>query len=280
VLGDSLVRSAQPQMSARHANPRKSNCCDSGGCCSISIHRCQREIGRGDSSGADFWRCGSFAVARGRGLRFGFAIGRPNGIASRASECRTTTRVSMSDTKRARRIHAASVLASRAPLLAAQRAAVQPALAQPAAVQPAALHSAAVHSAAVHSATLHSATVHSSASRACINFFDAIHFRFAASGRLSTAMIDASQPLIGSNGGKSTVDVDRASDCADVSARWDVSRDDRRFNRRPLTPMHLARGHLARRVPVCGGFENQGLDRQIATRSGALSGSHPTERAA
>jgi hypothetical protein len=35
VLGDSLARSAQPQMSARHANGRDSICCDSVGCSSI-----------------------------------------------------------------------------------------------------------------------------------------------------------------------------------------------------------------------------------------------------
>jgi hypothetical protein len=237
VLGDSLVRSAQPQMSARRAKPRKSNYCDSVEACSIGIHSCQREIDRfastaddstADDSTADFsGRC-SFAVGRGHHLRFGFAIGRPNGIASRPIECRTPRRVSTSDTKRrdtkcSRRPDAALVLASRAPLLAAQKA-----------------------------------TEHSRMLRVRIIFFEAIHFRFDASGRLSTAMIDANQQLIGSNGIMSMGDLDRASDCADVSARCDVS-----------TP------HSSLRP-----WDDRRLERQRATRSGAPSGSRLAERAA
>jgi hypothetical protein len=205
-------------MSARHANRRKSNCCDSVGCRAIGIHSCQREIERGDSLAADFRRRGSFAVGRGRVLRFGFAIGRPNGIASRPIERRISTRILTNETKRTGRIDDASVLASRAPLLVAQRATGPLATGQ-------------------------LATVHSPAPRERINFFEVIYFRFGASGRLSTAMIDASQRLIESDGAESTGDVDRASDCAGVSGRSNISRD--------------------------------------ATRSGgAPSASHPTERAA
>jgi hypothetical protein len=232
VLGDSLVRSAQPQMSARRAKPRKSNCCDSVEACSIGIHSCQREIDRfastadastADDSRADFSGRRSFAVGRGHHLRFGFAIGRPNGIASRPIECRTPRRVSTSDSKPTRRPDAALVLASRAPLLAAQKA-----------------------------------TEHSRMLRVRIIFFEAIYFRFGASGRLSTAMIDANQQLIGSNGIKSMGDLDRASDCADVSARCDVS-----------TP------HSSLRP-----WDDRRLERQRATRSGAPSGSRLAERAA
>ncbi len=256
-------------MSARHANRRKSNCCDTIGCCSISVHPCQCEIGRCDSLGADFSGCRSFAVGRGRGLRFGFAIGRPNGIASRPIECRITSRVLTTDTKRTGRIHAASVLASRAPLLAgrAKLLATQAKQAKLLAAQPLCAFTCAAQDicfaqitrAAQASLRAEVATEHSPTPRVRINFFEAIYFRFGASGRLSTAMIDASQQMIGSNGIRSTGDVDRASDCADVSARWDAStplsslrsRDDRRFNRSPSV-----------------------------ARSGAPSGSHPTERAA
>jgi hypothetical protein len=169
-------------MSARRAKPRKSNCCDSVGACSISIHPCQREIERSadtadasrtDDSRADFSGRRSFAVGRGHHLRFGFAIGRPNGIASRLIDSRLSCRVSTSDTKRrdtprdmkcSRRLDAALVLASRAPLLAAQ-----------------------------------TATEHCRMLRVRIIFFEAIYFRFGASGRLSTAMIDANQQLIASS---------------------------------------------------------------------------------
>lgn len=251
-------------MSARHANRRKSNCCDSIGCCSISIHPCQCEIERCDSLGADFSDSRSFAVGRGRGLRFGFAIGRPNGIASRPIECHITARVLTTDTKRTGRIHAASVLASRAPLLAARAKllAAQVKQAKLLAAQPRQASGSAAQTftcAGLASLRAEVATEHSPTLRGRIKFFEAIYFRFGASGRLSTAMIDASQQMIGSNGIRSTGDVDRASDCADVSARGDVStlhssprsRDDRRFNRSPS-----------------------------AARSGAPSGSHPTERAA
>ena len=190
-------------MSARHANRRKSNCCDSVGCCSIGIRSCQREIERSDSLAADFRRRGSFAVGRGRMLRFGFAIGRPNGIASRPIERRTSARISTNETKRIGRIGDASVLASRAPVLVAQ------------------------------AATAPLATVRPPASRGRIKFFEVIYFRFGASGRLSTAMIDASQRLIESDGIESTGDVDRASDCAGVSARSDISRDATRSGRAP-----------------------------------------------
>lgn len=263
-------------MSARHANRRKSNCCDSVGCCSTGVHPCQREIERcdflrgdflgPDSSGADFWGHfsgnGSFGVRRGRGLRFGFAIGRPNGIASRPIECRANTRVRTHETKRTGRVHAASVLAASTPSVVASGApllAPRVELLAEEAERLAAARATAV--AADTSLRAEVATGHCPARRVRINFFDALYFRFGASGRLSAAMIDASQPLIGSNGMESTGGVDRASDCADVSARWDVStsrsllsRDDRRFNRSPLTPIHVE-------------------------RSGP-SGSHPTERAA
>lgn len=214
-------------MSARRAKPRKSNCCDSVEACSISSHPCQREIERCDSttddSRADFSGRRSFAVGRGHHLRFGFAIGRPNGIASRPIECRPPRRVSTSDTKRTRRLGAALVLASRAPLLAAQ-----------------------------------AATERSRMLRVRIIFFEAIYFRFGASGRLSTAMIDANQQLIGSNGIKSMGGLDRASDCADVSARRDVS-----------TPSSS----------LCT-WDERRLERQRATRSGAPAGSRLAERAA
>jgi hypothetical protein len=115
-------------------------------------------------------------------------------------------------------------------------------------------------------------------SRARIKFFEAIYFRSAASGRLSTAMVDPSQPLIGSRATASTVHTDRASVCVGLSDLSCVSRDDRRFNRVVRTPAHfegnpLARG--ARNQPSC-----TELSRQRAMRSGMPSGSPPTKRAA
>jgi hypothetical protein len=91
-------------------------------------------------------------------------------------------------------------------------------------------------------------------------------------------MVDPSQPLIGSRATASTVDIDRASVCVDVSDPSCVSRDDRRFNRLPLTPTHFEGNPLARRArnqPSC-----TELSRQRAMRSGMPSGSPPTKRAA
>jgi hypothetical protein len=292
VLGDSLARSAQPQMSARHANRRKSNCCDSVARRSICIHSCQCEIERRECPRAHFSSAGSLAVDREPRLRFGFAIGRPNGIApapiapathapaiasstaasstaaSPAADvrgARHTHHILTSDassTRRAR-IRAASVLASRAPVSigAGGRIGVDLAI------------GAAVRDEAASDCSL--------APRVRINLFEALYFRSGASGRLSTAMIDMSQRWIGSTGLQSTGDIDRASDCADVSARWDVSRDDRRFNRGALALTHVGRAQLARRHRVgCDELGCNDHTRQRATRSGAPSGSHPNARAA
>jgi hypothetical protein len=258
VLGDSLVRSAQPQMSARRAEPRNSNCCDSVEACSISIHPCQREIERCDST-ADFSGRRSFAVGRGHHLRFGFAIGRPDGIASRPIECRPPRRVSTSDTKRARRLDAALVLASRAPLLAAQGMLLP---AQPRCAVETLHASETLHAAEARAADAllraEGATEYCSIRRVRIIFFEAIYFRFGASGRLSTAMINRNKPLIGSNDIQSRGGHDWASDCADVSARCDVS-----------TPSSSRPSRDDRR-----------LERQTASRSGAPAGLRLAERAA
>lgn len=274
-------------MSARHANRRKSNCCDSVARRSICIHSCQCEIERRECPRAHFSSAGLLAVDRKPRLRFGFAIGRPNGIApapiapathapaivsstaaSPAADvrgARHTHHILTSDassTRRAR-IRATSVLASRAPLSIGAGGRIGADLAIGAAVRDEA------------------ATDCSLAPRVRINLFEALYFRSGASGRLSTAMIDMSQRLIGSRGLQSTVDTDRASDCADVSARWDVSRDDRRFNRGALALTHLGRAQLARRHGVgCDELGGNDHTRQRATRSGAPSGSHPNARAA